>query len=431
MNLQKLLICIAIFVFSAFAAGPVSYYGKLKVNGNKLTGSKTGADKAVQLRGVSLGWSNTGWESARFFSDIAVNAMIDYWKADIIRVPLGSRESGGYDAQPQQNKNRVINAIETAIAKDVYVIIDWHSHYAQDEVNAAKTFFREMAETYGDKDHVIFEIYNEPLEDVSWATIKNYAGQVMPVIREYSDNLILVGTRTWSRRVDEVIGNEINDNNVAYVLHFYAENHYLNRSVTSATSSDPSFKAVIENALNANLHVFISEYGTVNGSGNGPHHKEHSDEWMAFLDEKKLSSCAWHVNNKNEGAAFFKPSFNHSTTDITDYSNTNNMTESGKYIFDKLNEYALTAEWRNPPSHILGIKPALNWNMQAAGNMVFLQVHSGTLKLEIFDLQGKSLQTQTFSSGSWTIPLNYLPQGVYYVRASLDSQSHILRVAVK
>ncbi|MCL2101176.1 MAG: glycoside hydrolase family 5 protein, partial [Fibromonadales bacterium] len=69
------------------ANGPVACYGRLKASGNKLIGSKV--DSAVQLRGVSLGWSNPSWESGRFFTAAAVNAMVDGWKAEIIRVPMG------------------------------------------------------------------------------------------------------------------------------------------------------------------------------------------------------------------------------------------------------------------------------------------------------------------------------------------------------
>ena len=323
---------------------PVEAYGKLLAKGNMLFGSKTGC-VPVQVRGVSLGWSNTDWESAPFFNSTTVNAMVNDWKAEIVRVPLGSSEYGGYDSDPANNKNRVLTAIDAAIAKNVYVVIDWHSHKAENEVSAAKAFFKEMAEKYGNNDHVIFEIYNEPLDNVSWETIKKYAEEIIPVIRQYSNNLILVGTRTWSRRLDDVIGKELADNNVGYVLHFYSENLYLDRPVEgSKDPSSPTFRQVITQAMNAGLLVFISEYGTTNSDGGNPangnlysHNATYTDEWMAFMDERKLSSCAWHVNNKNEGSAFFVPSFSPASGD---YNNENAMTASGKYIYNKLRAYS-------------------------------------------------------------------------------------------
>jgi endoglucanase len=353
------------------ADGPVACFGKLQAAGSKLTGSKTGS-RALQLRGVSLGWSNSGWESARFFAEETVNAMADHWKAEIIRVPVGYAASsalgeynGSYLADKEGNMNRAKAAIDAAIAKGVYVIIDWHSHDAHIKPADAIEFFEEMAGTYGSNDHVIFEIYNEPNckeEGISecpenralWADIKSYAETIIPIIRKHSNNLILIGTRFYSRYVTDAIGNvpscETCDN-LAYVLHFYAQNHYLNRYVANATDpNEPSFKQAITSAMDAGLLVFISEYGTTNSNGGqgeqyDSHNAENADEWHAFMDEKKISSCAWHINDKAESSAFFgiTPRRNF---DMASWANENEMTASGKYIFNKLRTYSQTAEWR-------------------------------------------------------------------------------------
>ncbi len=439
MKLAKFLVWVAVFAYSSFA-GPVSYYGELQADGNRLVGSKTG-DKTVQIRGVSLGWSNSGWESASFFNSTAVNAMVDEWKADIIRVPIGYAEGGGYK-NDASNLTRVKAAIDAAIAKDVYVIIDWHSHNAHNETSAATAFFSEMVQTYGEEDNVIFEIYNEPncndgtdnssCAKTTWAEIKTYANAIIPIIRQYSNNLILVGTRHWSRRVDDVIGDEIDDDNVAYVLHFYADNHFLDRSVVALNDPAPSFREVITQAMDAGLLVFISEYGTTDSNGGqgdklNSHNPAHTDEWLEFMDEKKISSCAWHVNNKNEGSAFFVSSFNPNTGD---YADKNSMKISGQYIYDKLNAYAQTAEWRNP-SPILVTKPSLHWNVRVINNAVVLQVNTGTVKLEIFDSQGRSVQTSRFfTDGKYMISLNNLPQGLYFAKASTGSEMQVIRVPV-
>ena len=80
----------------------------------------------------------------------------------------------------------------------MYVIIDWHilsdSNPLQNK-EEAKKFFGEMAERYQGYDNVIYEICNEPNSGASWNDIKNYANEVIPVIREKDqDAIILVGT---------------------------------------------------------------------------------------------------------------------------------------------------------------------------------------------------------------------------------------------
>ena len=59
----------------------------------------------------------------------------------------------------------------------------------------AIAFFKEMAETFTNNDNVLYEICNEPNGGTSWESIKAYAEEVMPVIREKRpDAVILVGT---------------------------------------------------------------------------------------------------------------------------------------------------------------------------------------------------------------------------------------------
>ncbi|MCL2101116.1 MAG: glycoside hydrolase family 5 protein, partial [Fibromonadales bacterium] len=325
--------------------GPVACYGRLQASGNKLVGSKTG-DNPVILRGVSLGWSNSTWESARFFNEASVNAMVDHWKAEIIRVPMGVNSSG-----VPNNKEGVRRAIDAALERGVYVIIDWHSHTAHREVAAATAFFEEMAGDYGHLDNVIFEIYNEPIDanGGTWTNIKAYAEQIIPVIRAHSQNLILVGTPRWCQQVDAPLDNPLEDGNIAYVIHFYADSHGL-----GSPEATLSYAARMTRVLEAGYPVFTSEYGTTHSDGGSrpnryeSHNGQSTDEWHAFMDEHKISSAAWNVNYKAEGSAFFgvfpQRVINADTWD--GWTNENEMTSSGKYIYNKLRAYAEHADWR-------------------------------------------------------------------------------------
>ena len=90
------------------------------------------------------------------------------------------------------------------------MIIDWHSHHAHDYEAEAIAFFEEMAQTYGEHPNVIYEIYNEPMQ-ISWSnTVKPYSESVIAAIRSIDpDNLIIVGSPTWSQDVDVVAQDPI------------------------------------------------------------------------------------------------------------------------------------------------------------------------------------------------------------------------------
>ncbi|MCL2260038.1 MAG: cellulase family glycosylhydrolase [Fibromonadales bacterium] len=304
-----------------------------------------GGQVGVPLKGVSLGWSNTGWESAAFFNTATVNAMVDDWKAQIIRVPMGYARSGSgefggsYLDDRAGNMNRVKAAIDAAIANGAYVIIDWHSHSELGQADAI-TFFDEMARSYGKEPNVIFEIFNEPL-NISWTTIKNYATPVIAKIREHSTNLILVGTPNWDQDIDVAASSPISGSNIAYVAHFYAASHPLSM-----------FESKIRAVRNAGLSVFVSEFGTTHADGgcnpagqyseckNGNQYNSHSaantNAWLSFLAANNIPAVAWNVNNKLEGSAFFGIEGAKSGVLPASYTNQDLMTASGKYIYNWL-----------------------------------------------------------------------------------------------
>jgi aryl-phospho-beta-D-glucosidase BglC (GH1 family) len=316
-------------------------YGALKackIGGKGQICGSTGsyATTAVQVRGVSLGWSNTGWEPSAFFNAATVNAMVDNWKAQIIRVPMGYSEDGGYKTDAS-NWTRVKTAVDAALAKGVYVIIDWHSHNAHNETSAAMTFFGTTVKEYHNVPNIIFEIYNEP-EQVTWATVRTYATSVISAIRTAgANNLILVGTPSWGQNVNAPLDNPLTDNNIAYVAHFYAYSH---------PWSD--FSAKITAVLNAGYPVFVSEYGTTHydgGQSGDGHYNTHSaantDTWHTNMDLHKISSCAWNINDKYEGSAFFgTSSTGRFSQTAANFANESMMTASGKYIYNKLRNYA-------------------------------------------------------------------------------------------
>lgn len=90
--------------------------------------------------------------------------------------------------------------VNAAIENGMYVNIDYHAHRAEDSRAQAIEFFTEMARFYGGFNHVIYEVYNEPV-NTGWPAINDYAEDVIAAIRAVDpDNLIIVGTRFFSRK---------------------------------------------------------------------------------------------------------------------------------------------------------------------------------------------------------------------------------------
>jgi mono/diheme cytochrome c family protein len=270
----------------------------------------------VSLAGYSLFWSNTGWGGEKFYNANAVKAVKEKLGGSIIRAAMGVEEDGGYLADAS-NKTRVKTVVDAAIANDMYVLIDWHTHKAEDYKADAIEFFKEMATEYGDKPNVIYEIYNEPLA-VSWSdVIKPYALDVIAEIRKIDpDNLIIVGTPNWSQDVDDAASDPITTfDNIAYTLHFYAGTH------------KQSLRDKAVTAMNANLPLFVTEWGSVDASGDGGVDAAETRTWIQFLQDNKISHLNWSLNDKAEGSSVLNPE-----SDSDGAWDTNSYTDSGDLV---------------------------------------------------------------------------------------------------
>ena len=276
-------------LLSATAQGAVA---PLSTRGNQvLIGGQPGS-----VSGSSFFWSNTGWGGERFYNPQAVAWLKEDWNAGIVRAAMGVDAPGGYLADAS-NKQRVVTLVDAAIANDMYVIIDWHSHHAERYRAQAIAFFQDMARRYGDRDNVIYEIYNEPL-DISWHdTLKPYAEAVIAAIRAIDpDNLIVVGTPHWSQDVDVAAADPITGYpNIAYALHFYAGTHH------------QPLRDKAQAALDKGLPLFVTEWGTVDADGDGAVADSETTAWMTFLQANRISNVNWSITDKAEGAAALIP----------------------------------------------------------------------------------------------------------------------------
>ncbi|MFF6813254.1 cellulase family glycosylhydrolase [Streptomyces sp. NPDC012403] len=301
---------------------PVDINGQLHVCGVNLCNQH---DRPIQLRGMST--HGIQWFS-RCYNTASLDALAKDWRSDLLRIAMYVQEDG-YETDPAGFTGRVNSLVDMAEARGMYAVIDFHTLTPGDpnfNLDRAKTFFASVAARNADKKNVIYEIANEP-NGVSWAAVKSYAEQVIPVIRAADpDAVIIVGTRGWSSlgvsdgsNESEVINNPVNATNIMYAFHFYAASHKDN------------YRATVSRAA-SRLPLFVSEFGTVSATGGGAVDRASSTAWLDLLDQLKISYANWTYSDADEGSAAFRPG----TCNGTDYSGSGVLTESGALLKSRI-----------------------------------------------------------------------------------------------
>ena len=272
----------------ASAATPVQKWGQLQVVGTQLCDRHA---KPVVLRGVSMGWHNF-WP--RFYNPQAVSWIAKDWHATVVRAAMGTINNNNYIDNPQHALDCVERVIDGAIKSGIYVIIDWHSHKLQ--TAEAVKFFGMMARKYGNRPNVIYEIYNEPVED-SWESLKDYARQVIGEIRKYdADNIVLIGCPHWDQDIDKVAASPLTGfTNVMYTVHFYAATH------------KQELRDRMVNAIHAGVPVFVSESAAMEASGDGPLDAAEWQRWIDTMERLQVSWVNWSVSDKDETCSILLP----------------------------------------------------------------------------------------------------------------------------
>ncbi len=268
----------------------VEEHGQLKVVGTQLVDQN---GEAISLRGVSFGWHNW-WP--RFYNKETVKWLHKDWNANVLRAAMGvDADENCYLKNPKDSKAKLEAVVDAAIKEDIYVIIDWHSHNIH--LEEAKIFFDEMSKKYGKYPNVIYEIFNEP-EKQSWEEVKAYSEEIIAIIRKNDpDNIILVGSPSWDQDVhlaakDPIKGYE----NLMYTLHFYAATH------------EKWLRDRADQAIADGLPIFVSESAGTEATGDGKLDLKAWQEYIDWMESKKLSWITWSVADKEESCSFLFPS---------------------------------------------------------------------------------------------------------------------------
>lgn len=295
---MKKVVLLSVFVFFAITSFAqnvnwVERNGALKVVDGKILNSK---NIQPQLRGVSLSWSI--WEGKKYYNQDVVNWLQSDFNISLLRVSMAVQPDGGYLQNPVEQEELVTRTIDAAVKKNLYVLIDWHDHHANEHLDQSKMFFAKMAKRYAGKPNIIYEIFNEP-EKITWPAVKDYAVQVIAEIRKYdTENIIVVGSPHWDQDIDVAAKDPIKGfSNIAYSFHFYA--------------SEPSHQEILmkraDEAISSGLPVFVTEWGVGEANGNGKFDVEKTDKWFSWMEKNKLSWANWNITDKKETTALLVP----------------------------------------------------------------------------------------------------------------------------
>ena len=401
---------LAIAVSGLSQAGVVSSHGALKVQGTHIVDAY---GKPIQIAGMSLYWSVWGGEA--FFTSGVVKTMANDFSSSLIRAPAGVISGTGANVYNYPGtENLVKTVVEAAIANDIYVLVDWHLESGDPALDQAKQFFNDMTTKYKNTPNIIWEIWNEP-KGVNWGVIKNYANTMIPLIRQNSSNLIVVGTPNWSHNPDQASADPITiDDNVAYTFHFYADQ---NSNGTIDADNNSAMNAV--NKAIQKVPLFITEWGTVGNSGSGTVNTTWSDKWLDWAKTNGVSWANWSLCDKTESSAALKGG-----ASSNGGWNAGNLSTSGTYVFGKIKEVTarITTGVAEPT------RQDLPFSARRTSQGISLDLPQGSRSLAIFDLQGREVYQQNLTiHGAFQIPSP--GTGALVLRVETTSGTKVAKVA--
>lgn len=281
---------------------PFGLHDKLHVDGKYLVDKK---GKRVDLRGIS---THNMSSYPKYINEACITELTDRFGLSVFRFAMYSGFADGDHGYADGDFNHrveledlMMKGVEVCAKLGIYCLVDWHillEHSPMVYKEEAKLFFKSICKKLRDYDNVIYEICNEPNgEDVTWDVVKEYANEIIPVIREIDpEKIIVVGTPTWSQDVDLAAKSPLEFENVMYTLHFYADTH------------KESLREKAEEAIAAGLPIFCTEYGVCNAAGDGDINKEESERWIQFMKKNHVSFVQWNLSNKEETSAMIRPS---------------------------------------------------------------------------------------------------------------------------
>jgi len=292
---------------------------KLRVSGNRIV---TEEGKEIRLRGFNfedpfflekddLDHSGDGLPDNHFAQIATDFKRVKALGANIVRLPI---YPGFYRLVGGENylATYVDPAVDLAEKNGLYLIISyqaigrpggWYSSESDvmlaayptkvlyTDSDMAVAFWDKVAARYGQRKHVLFEIYNEPMDETAnytWADWRPTGQLLIDTVRKHSKNIILGSGPKYSNDLSDVPTNPYKDSNLVYVAHVYPGN--VPKGENQVAEWERSF-----GFLAKTYPVIVSEWGfhnggdeTTNGTLEG-----FGKPLVDYLDQKNLHWTAY------------------------------------------------------------------------------------------------------------------------------------------
>lgn len=268
----------------------------LRVEGNAI---KNPEGETVILRGVALmdlGATEEWYGGARAMIDRLTDRDDTQgdspgWYPTVLRLavyPEDGEVESPFTFQPGSDdfyEELLRPTVDYAREKGVYVILDWQYIDDTDSHVAATTeFWSYMAPKFANDSNVLFELYNEPINDGNWQVVRGHMQTWYDTVREDApQNLVLVGTPNWSANIGPSATDPVDGTNIAYVAHMYPY-HFgeedLRDQLAAAAAVHP---------------VFVTEWGFIGGTEDilDGTVTSYGEPFKSFLTEHGVSWTAW------------------------------------------------------------------------------------------------------------------------------------------
>ncbi|MGD0572694.1 MAG: cellulase family glycosylhydrolase [Sedimentisphaerales bacterium] len=225
------------------------------------------------------------------------------WYPRVLRINITPPDSVSYgwphpfDPNNTDLYSLLRSVVDYCKTKNLYAIIDWHYvDNTYSHVASTNQFWTYMAPKFANDSHVIFELFNEPIntsfgsDNANWLSVRTDMQNWFNLVRSYApNNLVLVAGASWSQTIGPAATYPLTGDNIAIVSHIYPY-HWLN-----GTPGSNWYTTNINNCL-ARYPVFMSEWGFYNDPNDYLGYgsiTNYGQPLQNFREARNISNSAW------------------------------------------------------------------------------------------------------------------------------------------